>query len=48
LLRDAFLDAVTAASRREIQSFVPLLNGPEAKEALTAFMEKRAPDFSRF
>jgi enoyl-CoA hydratase/carnithine racemase len=48
LLRDAFLDAVTAASRREMQSFLPLLSGPEAKEALSAFMEKRAPDFSRF
>jgi len=48
LLRDAFLDAVTAASRREMASFLPLLNGPEAKEALSAFMEKRAPDFSRF
>jgi enoyl-CoA hydratase/carnithine racemase len=48
LLRDAFLDAVGAASRREMQSFLPLLNGPEAREALSAFMEKRAPDFSRF
>ena len=48
LLRDAFLDAVSAASRRELQSFLPLLNGPEAREALSAFMEKREPDFSRF
>ena len=48
LLRDAFLDAVSSASRREMDSFLPLLNGPEAKEALSAFMEKREPDFSRF
>ena len=48
LLRDALLAAVTAASVREMQSFLPLLKGPEAKEALSAFMEKRAPDFSRF
>lgn len=48
LLREAFVDSVLAASRREMESFVPLLNGPEAREALSAFMEKRAPDFSRF
>jgi len=48
LLRDAFAEALSAASRREMDRFVPLLNGPEAKEALSAFMEKRAPDFSRF
>lgn len=30
----------------ELLSFVQFLSAPAAKEALTAFMEKRAPDFS--
>ncbi len=33
---------------KEAQHFGPMLHEPEAKEALTAFMEKRKPDFSRF
>jgi enoyl-CoA hydratase/carnithine racemase len=48
LLRAAVCDAVAAAGRREIEAFVPLLNGAEAREALSAFIEKRPPDFSRF
>jgi enoyl-CoA hydratase/carnithine racemase len=48
LLRAAVSDALAAAGRREIEAFVPLLNGAEAREALSAFIEKRPPDFSRF
>lgn len=34
--------------RVEISHFVPMLGQPEAREALTAFTEKRKPDFSSF
>jgi 1,4-dihydroxy-2-naphthoyl-CoA synthase len=32
----------------EASHFVPMLKQPEALEALTAFMKKRKPDFSKF
>lgn len=32
----------------EFQTFVPMLGQPEALEAITAFMQKRKPDFTRF
>ncbi|WP_028009132.1 enoyl-CoA hydratase [Solimonas flava] len=32
----------------EVNHFVPMLKQPEALEALTAFMQKRKPDFSKF
>lgn len=32
----------------EFQTFVPMLGQPEALEAITAFMQKRKPDFSKF
>jgi enoyl-CoA hydratase/carnithine racemase len=48
LLRSAMRDQILLASERENENFIPMLNGDEAKEALTAFMEKRAPDFSSF
>ncbi|MFX1513851.1 MAG: enoyl-CoA hydratase [Promethearchaeota archaeon] len=32
----------------EINQLIRLLDGPEAKEALTAFKERRKPDFSQF
>ncbi len=48
LLRTAMRNQIVEASQRELESFIPMLSGEEAKEALTAFMEKRKPDFSRF
>ncbi len=48
LLRAAMHEQIQAAAARENQSFMPMLNGAECKEALTAFMEKRPADFSRF
>jgi len=41
------LDAVRAARRREDDAFARLVGGPANMEALTAFLEKRAPDFSQ-
>ena len=32
----------------EFRLFAAQVTSPEAKEALTAFLEKRKPDFSRF
>lgn len=49
----ALLKAATAGElhetiRREAEIFVQRLASPEAVEALTAFAERRTPDFSRF
>lgn len=48
LLRASMQDQIAAARAREDRHFMPMLLGEEAKEAMTAFMEKRAADFSRF
>jgi enoyl-CoA hydratase/carnithine racemase len=48
LLKSGSAEAVKAAMAREGQNFAALLQGPEAKEAMAAFMERRKPDFSRF
>ena len=37
---------IDAARRRENAAFQKLMAGPANKEALTAFAEKRAPDFT--
>ena len=48
LMRRAWLPEIEAALAAESKAFVERLASPEAKEAFTAFLEKRAPDFSRF
>ncbi|MES2070972.1 MAG: enoyl-CoA hydratase [Pseudomonadota bacterium] len=40
--------AIVAKMEEENQNFGSMLAAPEAKEAFTAFFEKRKPDFSRF
>lgn len=39
---------VATKMREENQHFATMLNAPEAKEAFTAFFQKRKPDFSKF
>ena len=41
------IDAITAARGRENAAFAELLGAPANIEAMTAFTEKREPDFSR-
>ena len=48
LLRSAMHEQTLLAAGRENDSFIPMLDGAECKEALTAFMEKRPADFSKF
>ncbi|NUL46494.1 enoyl-CoA hydratase [Cellulosimicrobium funkei] len=46
LMRDA--DGLTAIMDREVAEFTGRLASPEAREAFTAFAERRKPDYSRF
>jgi enoyl-CoA hydratase/carnithine racemase len=48
LLKKASAQAVAERMQEERRHFAERLASPEAREALTAFLEKRAPDFSRF
>jgi enoyl-CoA hydratase/carnithine racemase len=48
LLRQAQSAAVQEAILREASYFGPRLAGAEAREAIAAIIEKRAPDFSKF
>ena len=48
LMRAPRLEATMAAISAENARFGAMLQAPEAKEAFTAFFEKRKPDFSRF
>ncbi len=48
LLKSHTSAAVAETMLLEGQQFGALLQGPEAKEAMMAFMERRKPDFSKF
>ncbi len=48
LLRSANADQLEAIMRMEENYFMEMLQGAEAKEAFSAFLEKRKPDFSKF
>ncbi len=47
LMKRSSRDQTAAAAKIEIQEFVSRLQSADAKEALTAFFDKRKPDFSR-
>lgn len=47
LMRDGMRDAVEATLAREGDLFMKRLSSAEAREAFSAFFEKRAPDFSK-
>jgi len=48
LMKRAKADAITSTMAAENELFGAMLQAPEAKEAFTAFFEKRKPDFSKF
>lgn len=48
LMKQGQKSAIRAAMQSESDAFVAALGGPEAREAMSAFLEKRAPDFSAF
>jgi enoyl-CoA hydratase/carnithine racemase len=48
LMKGAQADAVNMRMQEEVKYFSEMLGSMEAKEAFTAFFEKRKPDFTRF
>jgi enoyl-CoA hydratase/carnithine racemase len=48
LLRRALMPQIEAALAAELEAFAARLASPEAKEAFTAFFEKRPADFSKY
>jgi enoyl-CoA hydratase/carnithine racemase len=48
LMKRPRAEQIEAALKAEIDLFSAMLQAPEAKEAFTAFFEKRKPDFSKF
>jgi enoyl-CoA hydratase/carnithine racemase len=47
LLKQGFIDQVKAAIKLEMQEFSERVRSAEAKEALSAFLEKRHPNFTK-
>jgi enoyl-CoA hydratase/carnithine racemase len=47
LLKQGFIDQVKAAIKLEMQEFSERVRSAEAKEALSAFLEKRPPNFTK-
>ena len=48
LMKQGMADEINRQMEAEGEHFRRMLTAPEAKEAFTAFFEKRKPDFSRF
>ena len=48
LMKARHTDAAIAQMMEENDYFSAMLQSPEAKEAFTAFFERRKPDFSKF
>ena len=48
LMKQSRMEPIKAAIADENQLFSAMLGAPEAKEAFTAFFEKRKPDFKKF
>jgi enoyl-CoA hydratase/carnithine racemase len=48
LLKARYAEALASTIEEETRLFTERLSSPEAKEAMSAFLEKRKPDFSRF
>jgi enoyl-CoA hydratase/carnithine racemase len=48
LLKRGSTAMIAEAMAKETEQFAALLQGPEAREAMMAFMQRRKPDFSQF